>query len=89
MPEIRAKVFHLGPLPADDIPVKLIEDLPEKRLVSLDIQGYLGRVWNKKVVYQDWPNKKKALRNVHILKQMNLKWKWSRGKRMHGMLLFI
>ena len=68
MPEINAKVFHLGPLLADDIPIKLIEDLSKKGRVSLDIQGYLRRVWNKKVVYQDWPNKKKALRNVSILK---------------------
>jgi sugar/nucleoside kinase (ribokinase family) len=68
MPELSAKVFHLGPLLADDIPVKLIQDLSKNGLVSLDIQGYLRRVWNKKVVYQDWPAKKKILPYVSILK---------------------
>jgi sugar/nucleoside kinase (ribokinase family) len=68
MPDVNAKVFHLGPLLADDIPVKLIQDLSKKGLVSLDIQGYLRRVWNKKVVYQDWPAKKKILPYVTILK---------------------
>lgn len=68
MPDLTAKVFHLGPLLADDIPVKLIQDLSKKGLVSLDIQGYLRRVWNKKVVYQNWPGKKKVLPYVSILK---------------------
>ncbi|WP_332368648.1 carbohydrate kinase family protein [Spirosoma telluris] len=68
MPDVNAKVFHLGPLLADDIPVKLIQNLSKKGLVSLDIQGYLRRVWNKKVVYQDWPAKKKILPYVSILK---------------------
>ncbi|MVM30910.1 ribokinase [Spirosoma sp. HMF4905] len=68
MPDLRAKVFHLGPLLADDIPVRLIKDLSKKGQVSLDVQGYLRRVWNKKVVYQNWPGKKKVLPYVSILK---------------------
>ncbi|CAN5126538.1 PfkB family carbohydrate kinase [soil metagenome] len=68
MPDLTAKVYHLGPLLADDIPVKLIQDLAKKGRVSLDIQGYLRRVWHKKVVYQDWAAKKKILPSVTILK---------------------
>ena len=68
MPDLLAKVYHLGPLLADDIPVQLIQDLSKKGRVSLDIQGYLRRVWHKKVVYQDWGDKKKILPHVTTLK---------------------
>lgn len=68
MPPITAKVFHLGPLLSDDIPVRLIEELAKRGLVSLDIQGYLRRVWHKKVVYEDWADKKRVLPFVSILK---------------------
>ena len=68
MPDVQAKIFHLGPLLADDIPVNLLADLSEKGLVSLDIQGYLRHVINRKVVYRDWAEKRDALPNVGILK---------------------
>lgn len=68
MPKIRAKVFHLGPLLDDDIPVNLLKSLAKKGLVSLDIQGYLRHVVNRDVVYRDWADKKDMLPNVGILK---------------------
>ncbi|QMW02449.1 ribokinase [Spirosoma foliorum] len=68
MPAIDAKLFHLGPLLADDIPINVIEDLSKRGIVSLDIQGYLRRVRNKRVVYQDWIHKKYILPYVSILK---------------------
>ena len=68
MPDIKANIFHLGPLLADDIPVTLLEDLSEKGLVSLDIQGYLRHVVNRNVVYRDWTDKMKMLPKIGILK---------------------
>ncbi|GAB4052395.1 PfkB family carbohydrate kinase [Spirosoma litoris] len=68
MPTIDAKLFHLGPLLADDIPINVIEDLSKRGIVSLDIQGYLRRVRNKRVVYQDWIHKKYILPYISILK---------------------
>lgn len=68
MPELTAKFFHLGPLLADDIPVTLLDQLSGKGVVSLDIQGYLRRVVNRKVVYRDWAEKKGVLPKVGILK---------------------
>jgi sugar/nucleoside kinase (ribokinase family) len=65
---IQAKIFHLGPLLADDIPVEIIKLLSGKGKVSLDVQGYLRKVDNKKVYAVDWPAKKEALRYVDILK---------------------
>ena len=63
-----AKIFHLGPLLADDISTQLISNLAKKGRVSLDVQGYLRKVQNKKVYAVDWPNKKEALQYVDIVK---------------------
>ena len=66
--EVEAKIFHLGPLLAGDIPVELIKYLASKGKVSLDAQGYLRKVVKKKVYPVDWPDKQKALQYVDILK---------------------
>jgi sugar/nucleoside kinase (ribokinase family) len=68
MPDISAKIFHLGPLLSDDIEVDLIAHLASKGIVSLDIQGFLRYVDNKKVHYTDWAAKKEALKHISILK---------------------
>ncbi|RAJ92540.1 sugar/nucleoside kinase (ribokinase family) [Larkinella arboricola] len=68
MPAIDAKIYHLGPLLSDDISVDLLKALAQKGLVSLDIQGYLRYVSNKKVLYRDWVDKQEALPHVAILK---------------------
>ncbi|MFT3825181.1 MAG: PfkB family carbohydrate kinase [Chitinophagaceae bacterium] len=65
---INAAIFHLGPLLADDIPVALIEDLAARSIVSLDVQGYLRKVTDQKVIAIDWAEKKEALQHVSILK---------------------
>lgn len=68
MPAIQARIYHLGPLLMDDIPVAMIRLLAGKGLVSLDVQGYLRSVHNKKVLYHDWKEKEAALPYVSILK---------------------
>jgi sugar/nucleoside kinase (ribokinase family) len=65
---ISAKIFHLGPLLALDIPVEVIRMLSKKAKVSLDVQGYLRKVENRKVYSMDWPLKREALQYVDILK---------------------
>lgn len=68
MQDINARIFHLGPLLADDISIDLIKTLAAKGRVSLDVQGYLRKVENYKVHYTDWPGKIEALQYVDILK---------------------
>ena len=68
MPEIDAKIFHLGPLLSDDISVELVKHLAKKGQVSLDIQGYLRYVKDKKVFYTDWADKEEALPHITYLK---------------------
>ncbi|WP_414617448.1 PfkB family carbohydrate kinase [Dyadobacter sp. 32] len=68
MPDIDARIFHLGPLLSDDIPVDLVKALAAKGMVSLDVQGYLRYVENQKVRYKDWEDKEEVLAHVSILK---------------------
>src|SRR5580658_4171473 len=65
---INARIFHLGPLLADDIPIEIIKSLSQRGMVSLDVQGYLRYVVNKQVFLTDWFQKMEALPFVDILK---------------------
>lgn len=66
--QVNARLFHLGPLLADDFSVDLIKTLAGRGQISLDIQGYLRKVENNKVHPTDWKDKKEALQYVAILK---------------------
>ncbi|HEY9008873.1 MAG TPA: PfkB family carbohydrate kinase [Ohtaekwangia sp.] len=66
--DVQSKIFHLGPLLAHDIPVELIKDLASRGIVSLDVQGYLRKVENEKVLAIDWTDKREALPYIDILK---------------------
>ncbi|MFZ6022841.1 MAG: PfkB family carbohydrate kinase [Bacteroidota bacterium] len=68
MQTIQSKYVHLGPLLANDIPTELVIDLSAGSIVSLDVQGYLRAVVNKKVVAIDWKEKQKVLPYISILK---------------------
>ena len=65
---INAKIFHLGPLLADDMSFGFIESLAGRGRISLDVQGYLRKVENRKVTTADWPDKQQALQYVDIVK---------------------
>jgi sugar/nucleoside kinase (ribokinase family) len=70
---IQAKVFHLGPLTRDDIPLEVIVSLAKGSVVSLDAQGFLRENTaidsdGGQVRLTDWPDKEEALRLVTILK---------------------
>jgi len=66
--DIQARIFHLGPLLADDISLEVIKSLAGKGRISLDVQGYLRRVENRKVITTDWPEKQEALQYADIVK---------------------
>jgi sugar/nucleoside kinase (ribokinase family) len=66
--DVEAKIFHLGPLLADDFSVSLIRSLAAKGRVSMDVQGYLRVVKDGKVFHADWPEKQEVLAYVDILK---------------------
>lgn len=66
--DVAAKIFHLGPLLAGDIPVDLIKELAGRSKVALDAQGYLREVKHQKVYPTDWAAKQEALAYIHTLK---------------------
>ena len=63
-----AKIFHLGPLLAGDIPAALIKALATNARLSLDVQGFLRTVKNNEVLPVDWTAKKEILPHIHFLK---------------------
>ena len=65
---IHSKIFHLGPLLRHDIPLNLLQYLAGIGKVSLDIQGYLRSVINRKVQFADWDEKEHAFPFISYLK---------------------
>ncbi|MEO6149770.1 MAG: PfkB family carbohydrate kinase [Mucilaginibacter sp.] len=65
---IHAKLFHLGPLLADDFEDGVIQHLAARSMVSLDVQGLLRSVEDTRVVPAHWPAKNKLLPYIHTLK---------------------
>ena len=74
--DVEANIFHLGSLLADDFSLDVIKYLSTKGLLSVDAQGYLREVRGEQVFAVDWPEKREALKYIHILKQMNMKQKF-------------
>jgi sugar/nucleoside kinase (ribokinase family) len=66
--DVKARIFHLGPLLAGDIPVDLIKALADRGQVALDVQGFLRKVENQNVSAIDWMDKKEALPYIDFLK---------------------
>jgi sugar/nucleoside kinase (ribokinase family) len=65
---VDARIFHLGPLLAGDIPEAAIPMLAARGKVSLDVQGYLRKVTEGKVAPIDWESKRDWLPHIHYLK---------------------
>lgn len=65
---IKADIYHLGSLLADDFPFELVRYLSTKGTVSLDVQGYLRKVNGENVEACDWTWKREILKYVDILK---------------------
>lgn len=65
---IDARIFHLGPLLADDFPADVVKSLAGKGVISLDVQGYLRKVVDQKVYAAEWIDKEQVLPYINILK---------------------
>jgi sugar/nucleoside kinase (ribokinase family) len=68
--DVQSKIFHLGPLTKDDIPLSVLRFLAKKAKISLDVQGYLRNIDKPtgKVTLTDWSEKEDYLSYVNILK---------------------
>jgi len=69
IPEIKTKVFHIGPIMAGEVSLNLIEQITSQfDRVSLDLQGVLRVRDGKNLIFVDWPDKERGLRNIHTVK---------------------
>ena len=66
--DVKASVYHLGSLLADDFSLEVIKSLASRGVVSVDSQGYLREVRGEKVYAVDWTEKREALRHIDVLK---------------------
>ncbi len=66
--EVKASIYHLGSLLADDFSLEVIKSLAGRGVVSVDSQGYLREVRGEKVYAVDWTEKREALRHIDVLK---------------------
>ncbi len=66
--QVKAGVYHLGSLLADDFSLEVIQSLAGRGVVSIDAQGYLREVRGDKVFAVDWPWKREALKVTDVLK---------------------
>lgn len=65
---LKASIYHLGSLLADDFSLDVIRSLDGRGVVSVDAQGYLREVRGNEVFAVDWPWKREALRHIDVLK---------------------
>jgi sugar/nucleoside kinase (ribokinase family) len=65
---VKANIFHLGPLLEDDMSGELVKVLARKGRISLDVQGFLRKVEDYSVCAVDWPDKRELLKYIHYLK---------------------
>lgn len=66
--DVQADIIHLGTLLADDFSLEVIKHLAGKSTLAADVQGFLRKVENEKVLAVDWAEKKEALKYIHTLK---------------------
>jgi sugar/nucleoside kinase (ribokinase family) len=66
--DVRARLYHLGPLVEGDMPAGLLSAVARKGLVSLDAQGFVRRVADGRVHPVGWPDMPRALPWFDILK---------------------
>lgn len=68
LPDISARIFHVGPLTQYDIPLEILRVLSEKSKVSLDVQGLVRRVENGRIRHVDWEENDEGLSYITMLK---------------------
>lgn len=68
IPDIRARVFLVGPIIAGEVDIPLVRELARRGPVALDVQGFVRVREGDALVFRDWPEKEEGLRYVRFLK---------------------
>lgn len=68
IPDVSAKIFHVGALSKGDFPLEILKLLSERARISLDVQGFLRKIERGRIKHVDWEQKHEGLQYVNILK---------------------
>ncbi len=69
IPDIETKAFHIGPIMAGEVSLQLIDTITSRfDKVSLDLQGVLRVRSGRDLIFVDWPEKGRGLRQIHTIK---------------------
>ncbi|MFH1132105.1 MAG: PfkB family carbohydrate kinase [Pseudomonadota bacterium] len=68
IPDVNAKILHIGPLLAGQFPEELIEPLAVRFPLGLDLQGFVRKDAGKELVFQPWFEADRFLQYVTYLK---------------------
>jgi sugar/nucleoside kinase (ribokinase family) len=69
IPDITTKVFHIGPIMAGEVSLKLIDYITSQfDKVSLDLQGVLRVRKDQRLTFEDWSEKEQGLKQIHTVK---------------------
>ena len=60
--------IHLGPLNNTDMPLAFVKQIGKSPLISADLQGWLRKIKDKKIVLSEWKEKEKFLKHFDIVK---------------------
>jgi len=67
--EISSKAFVIGASVRGEVTLGVLEELRKKEtILAADVQGFIRVVHEGKLVFKDWPEKKKVLTMVDVLK---------------------
>ncbi len=68
LPEIDAKIWHIGALIKGEADMAMLRHLSSRSRLSADAQGFVRVIRGNELVYEDWPEKVKALPLIEFFK---------------------
>ena len=68
LPDLRARVYLVGPIMAGEVDLPFVEELAGRGPVALDVQGFVRVRRGDELVFEDWADKRRGLPLVRYLK---------------------
>ncbi len=68
LPDCGARIIHVAPLMAGEVPDEVLRAAADRAELGLDAQGVLRCVEGDELVFRDWPDKREGLSRVTYLK---------------------
>lgn len=68
VPDVSSSIYHLAGLIDGDFEYDMIRILSERGKVAVDVQGFIRKNKNGKMIFEDWKEKYEYLPYIHFLK---------------------